>query len=70
VSDPTHGYFARCKCGCGRVVAAHVDRDEHKKDVARFTNKLIKDGYAVERGTIEEIRSMEWGCIKDTKETP
>lgn len=55
-NESTPTYFARCKCGCGSMVAVTVDEPKFAKDTAQFVADLIKDGYTVERGTVGEAR--------------
>ena len=55
----THAYIAKAPCGC--IVAAVVDSSEHKKDVAKDIASFLKDGLAIERHLIEDVRKMDFG---------
>lgn len=61
MADPTRmAYVARIKeCGC--VVAASVDEPGYAKDTAQFVAREIREGFNVERVTVEEARSLPWG---------
>lgn len=59
-------YIGRCR-GCKRLVYAGVDRgdemtEERRKKQSSDIAKLIKDGFQVERVTIEEVRKSEFSC--------
>lgn len=58
-------YIARRPCGC--FCAALVDNSDHAKDTAKEVAKLIRDGYAVERVTVEAVRTGPWSCAKCRK---
>ena len=53
-------YIARRPCGC--IVIAIVDEPRHAKDTAKDVAKAIRQGYAVERVTIEVVRAGPWEC--------
>lgn len=61
-TDTTPAYIARCKCGCGGICLAVVDNPDHAKNVAADVAEAIRDGYAVERSTVEVVRSEPFGC--------
>ena len=55
----TPAYIVYCPA-CQRMIGAHVDDGEHKKDCAKFVAKHIKRGYTVERKTFADARCAEW----------
>lgn len=62
-------YIARCKCGCGGIIMATVDRPEHAKDVARDVADAIRDGYTVEHVTVGYVRHTGiLGCLREKKD--
>lgn len=61
-NDTTPAYIARCKCGCGGIVFAVVDNSDHARNVAANVAEAIRDGYAVERSTVEVVRTEPFGC--------
>lgn len=58
----TPAYIARCKCGCGAIVMATVDRPEYQKDVAKDVADAIRDGYTVEHVTVGYVHQAGFGC--------
>lgn len=68
--DQTPCYVARCLCGCGHLVFASVDSGpDRKKENAKEVAKLIRQGYAIERMPVGEVRYAKWFCEKRKKET-
>lgn len=61
MSEPERmAYVSRIKeCGC--LVAAQVDLPQYRRDVAKFVAKEIREGFNVERVTVEEARALPWG---------
>lgn len=54
----TPAYIGRAPCGCIRF--ACVDEPVHAKDNAKEIAKLIRDGWTVERVTVQFVRD-NWG---------
>ena len=57
-------YVAQCKCGCGALIFASVDAPGREKDNAKKVASLIRDGFKVERMTVESVRSSKFMCHK------
>jgi len=55
----THAYIARCSCG-GIVMATAKDVPSCAKETANDVAECIKQGYAIETLTAEEVRSQKW----------
>lgn len=53
-------YVGRKECGC--FVAAIVDAPEHRKDTAREVAKWIRQGLAIERMSVEDVRQKLMRC--------
>lgn len=49
-------YIARCRCGCGSVVFATMDEPEFAKHTAKSIAKMIRDGYSIERVSLNSFR--------------
>jgi hypothetical protein len=49
-------YIGRCPCGCGAIPFATVDNPEWAKDTAKSIAQAIRDGYAIERVFLSEVR--------------
>ena len=54
MSENTHVYIGTLPCGCH--VAAAVDVIDNKKETARDVAEMIKNGYAVTRHALTELR--------------
>lgn len=54
-------YIARAAC-CGNVVVAVVDNPEHARDTAREVARCVREGLAVERVPVEQVRHETLGC--------
>ena len=50
-------YIARKSCGC--VVAAWVNMPDHKRDVATFLSKMVREGLTVELVETERVRTTK-----------
>lgn len=61
MSDQVYAYVGKC-ASCGAVRFAAVDRPEDKRQVARDVAEAIRDGFVVERVTVEAARAMPWAC--------
>lgn len=62
----THCYIGRKRCGC--VTTIVVDEPEYPKDTAKSVADFIRDGYAVERMTIEDGKAaLTFDCEHDKK---
>jgi len=57
--ERTPAYIIFCP-SCHRMVGAHVDDGEHKKECAKFVAKHIQHGYLIERRTVADARRAEW----------
>ena len=55
MSDDTHVYIGTLPCGCH--VAAVVDSVDRVKETALSVSKMIRQGYAISRHTLIDIRS-------------
>lgn len=53
-------YVARRPCGC--LCAAAVDDPEHRRHVDNEVVSWLRDGYPVERMTVEAVREATWTC--------
>ena len=62
----TPAYVAKCKCGCGALIFATVDVPDMAKSNAKEIAKLIREGYAVERSTVEVVRSSPFMCRRES----
>lgn len=49
-------YIGRCRCGCGAITFATVDRPEWAKDTAKSVAQAIRDGYSVEHVELSTVR--------------
>ena len=49
-------YIGRCRCGCGAIPFACVDKPEWAKDTAKSIAQAIRDGYTIERVPLSEVR--------------
>jgi hypothetical protein len=66
-NEEVPAYIARCKCGCGGLVFACVDdpkcQDKRRlKDTADSVAEMIREGYAIERMSVGEVRTAKFGC--------
>lgn len=57
-------YIAKCRCGCGSITFATMDRPEWAKDTAKTIAKMIRDGYAIERVPLRSFRMAT--CSRQT----
>jgi hypothetical protein len=64
VPDQHMSYIARCKCGCGGIVFATVDKPKYAEDNAEEIRRQIQDGYSIERVTVEYVRRAPFGCYR------
>ena len=49
-------YVGVAPCGC--ILGAAVDNPEHGKDVRKFVQDFMRDGFTIERRTNEEVRQQ------------
>lgn len=56
VDAATHAYIGKRACGC--VLAVVIEIPGEQKFTAKSVSEFIKDGYAVERVTVEESRKL------------
>ena len=47
-----------CEC----IAAVHVDEPDHRKDVARFTSKRVREGFIIQRVRGDAFRKMPMRC--------
>ncbi len=59
-NESTPCFVAICKCGCGKLVFASVDKPEMAKDNAKEVAKLIRDGLTIEKMTVADVRTADW----------
>jgi hypothetical protein len=55
----SYSYIAKKECGC--IVMACVDDLAHRRDTAKEVAKAIREGYIVERVTVDYVRK-HWFC--------
>ena len=48
------------RASCGHVVFATVIDPEHARETAKSVGEAIRDGLAIERMSVEAVRSAEW----------
>jgi hypothetical protein len=68
MEDQRMAYIGRCG-GCNAVIAATVDEQKHRKDVAKAVSEWIRDGMTVEHVNVSEVGQL-WGdctCRKTKK---
>lgn len=53
MSEPTHAYIGRAKCGCIR--GAVVDDPKKPSMVAKWLAGFVKSGYAIEHVSVETV---------------
>lgn len=68
--DTGFDYIARCKCGCGAIVYAALDLADAnvRKDIAKDTARLIRDGFSVERVPHDDVMNCKWADNAHLKE--
>jgi len=49
-------YIGRCRCGCGAITFACMDRPEWSKDTAKSVAQAIRDGYTIEHVALDSFR--------------
>jgi hypothetical protein len=64
----TPAYISLCKCGCGGIIMAAVDRPEYAKDVAQDVAEAIREGYKVEHVTVGYVHQHHLGCLRKVKQ--
>jgi len=47
-------------CSCGKLVYAGMDGKGEKRERNKEVMELIRDGYKVDRISVEKVRQMEW----------
>ena len=55
MSEPRMAYVGQLPCGC--IEGATVDDPDHKRDVAKFVAKMLRDGLTVTRRPSAELNT-------------
>ena len=58
-NEEVPAYIGRCKCGAIKFTT--VDKPEYAKENAKEIAKCIRDGLTIERVTVGDVRTMDWG---------
>lgn len=59
--ETVYSYVGLCPT-CKSVRFASVDIPDMKRENAREVSKLIREGFDVERWTVERVRAANWAC--------
>ena len=68
--ENTHVYIGTLPCGCN--VAAMVDMIDNPKETAKTVARMIRDGYAVSRHALTDLRGgvvKIASCIHEPKQS-
>lgn len=73
-AEPTKPESDFCYAGfcpsCSRLLAVTVDRPEYAADNAKFIASIVKDGFRLERITVEAARETQWGHVEGCERAP